>query len=129
MPGSSQVVVGDKGRTCVYGILQQCLKNEECVTSGQRRRTGTCHCRQGFARDPATGACVAAPPNTTPGDGQVGVATGLSGHSVDWHVLPRQYIEVRTVEQVEQVGTSMHSRNKLREFVFKFGMERASFGT
>lgn len=72
VPGSSQVVVGDKGRTCVYGILQQCLKNEECVTSGQRRRTGTCHCRQGFARDPATGACVAAPPNTTPGDGQAG---------------------------------------------------------
>ncbi|XP_077521827.1 dyslexia-associated protein KIAA0319-like protein isoform X3 [Amblyomma americanum] len=55
---SVSVVVGDSGRTCVYGILQQCLKNEECVITGQRRRTGTCHCRQGFTRDPASDSCV-----------------------------------------------------------------------
>ncbi|KAL1486080.1 hypothetical protein MTO96_031535, partial [Rhipicephalus appendiculatus] len=55
---ANQVVVGDTGRTCVYGIVQQCLKNEECVTSGPRRRTGTCRCRQGFTKDPVSGSCT-----------------------------------------------------------------------
>lgn len=55
---ANQVVVGDTGRTCVYGILQQCLKNEECITTGPRRRTGTCRCRQGFTKDPVSGSCT-----------------------------------------------------------------------
>lgn len=77
---ANQVVVGDTGRTCVYGIVQQCLKNEECVTSGPRRRTGTCRCRQGFTKDPVSGSCTG-PQNASLSSQAVPTAAPLSSSS------------------------------------------------
>lgn len=77
---ANQVVVGDTGRTCVYGIVQQCLKNEECVTSGPRRRTGTCRCRQGFTKDPVSGSCMG-PQNASLSSQAVPTAVPLSSSS------------------------------------------------
>ncbi|CAN8000142.1 unnamed protein product, partial [Ixodes hexagonus] len=56
---ATHVVQGGSGRTCYYGLVLQCPKNEECVNLNGKRRNGVCNCKHGLTRDPTTGSCIA----------------------------------------------------------------------
>lgn len=38
-------------RSCTYGLLEDCLKSEECIPRNSRSRVGSCHCVTGYVRD------------------------------------------------------------------------------
>ncbi|CAL1295459.1 unnamed protein product [Larinioides sclopetarius] len=38
-------------KACLYGVLNECLQNEECVPKNNRARSGICRCEEGYERD------------------------------------------------------------------------------
>ncbi|KAL1460426.1 hypothetical protein MTO96_043295, partial [Rhipicephalus appendiculatus] len=108
------VVVDDTGRTCVYGIVQQCLKNEECVTSGPRRRTGTCRCRQGFTKDPVSGSC------TGPQNASLSSQAGGDGNKFQYQWTLVSHPDGEETGVMQDQNTQALKLSHLREGLYTF---------